>query len=275
MSRRSRIAHFKTPFLISVAAPVALGVACGGKTDVEDTIGGAGSSSVANGGSSAGGTGGASSCSGPAPEASSSPCGPGGKAQCIGGKWVTPYTSCNPPPPPILVCPDIEPEAGASCAGYQRDLSCSYDDCYGASVATRRCNGSTSLWEQLPLLSCNPPTPFSTCPAEMPRAGSDCTLGAQECRYDGCQGPGSSVAICSFGQWTTAYSSSAGCNPPAIQPVCPTRQLSAGGGCAFEGQACSQEPCTSASRNGFICSAGAWQATVLSCQVDAGTYPGF
>ena len=51
MSRRSRIAHFKTPFLLSVAAPAALGVACGGRTDVADTIGNAGTSSVGNGGS--------------------------------------------------------------------------------------------------------------------------------------------------------------------------------------------------------------------------------
>jgi hypothetical protein len=275
MSHRSRIAHFKTPFIVSIAVPAALGLACGGRTDVADAIGGAGSSSVSDGGSSAGGSGGSASCSGPAPDATSSPCGSGGKATCIGGKWVVPYISCNPPPPPrIQACPDLEPQVATSCADYASDLRCSYDYCYGARVPTRRCNGSTSLWEELPLLSCNPPQ-LDPCPAEMPIAGSDCTFEAQECRYDGCQGPQSSVAICSFGQWTTAYSSSAGCNPPAIAPVCPTRELSAGEGCAFEGQACSQEPCASASRSGFVCSAGAWQATVLSCSADAGAYPGF
>lgn len=113
------------------------------------------------------------------------------------------------------------------------------------------------------------------CPGAMPSAGSDCSIEAQECRYDGCQGPGTSVAICSFRQWTTAYSSSASCNPPSIQPVCPTRELSGGEGCAFEGQVCSNEPCSAASRDGFVCSAGAWRATVLSCQADAGAYPGF
>lgn len=169
----------------------------------------------------------------------------------------------------------MEPQVGTSCAGYISALSCEYEVC-GVFWPTRRCNGSTFLWEQLPMISCNPPSPASfSCPDQMPIAGSDCSYEALECRYDGCQGPQSSVAICSFGQWTTAYSSSANCNPPAIQPVCPTRELSAGEGCAFEGQACSQEPCAAPSRNGFVCSAGAWQATVLSCLADAGTDSGF
>jgi hypothetical protein len=272
MSRRSRIAHFRTPFIISVAAPAAFGVACGGKAEIADAIGGAGSSSVSNGGSSAGGSAGSStggsagspSCSGPAP-AGAGYCG----TVCVNGQWVSEVAGCNPPPPPITVCPSVEPEVDASCAGYAGNLRCEYEFC-GGVLPTRICNSSTGRWAELAPGICNPPAPLPACPLNMPAAGSDCTLEAQECRYDGCQGPASSVAICSFGQWTTAYSSSANCNPPAIQPVCPRRELSAGEGCAFEGQTCSNEPCTSSSRNGFVCDAGAWGATVLSCLVDAG-----
>lgn len=272
MSRRSRIAHFKTPFLISVAAPAVFGLACGGKTEVEDPIGGAGSSSVGNGGSAPILPPPSAPCNGTAPDTGDS-C---SAAVCVDGHWQTTYSGgCNPPPPLATACPGVEPGAGTSCAGYIHDLRCEYDFC-GGITATRRCNGSTFLWEELISPgACNPPRPELECPDEMPLAGSDCSFAGQQCRYDGCLGPGTSVAICGSGQWTTAYSSSASCNPPAIQPVCPTRELSAGESCAFEGQVCSNALCSAASRDGLVCSAGAWRATVLSCEADAGADSGF
>src|SRR5689334_881462 len=106
MSRRSRIAHFKTPFIISIAAPAVLGVACGGKTEVDDRIGGAGSSSVANGGSAPILPPPYAPCNGTAPDTA----GPCSSAVCVDGQWETIYNGgCNPPPPPATACPDVEP----------------------------------------------------------------------------------------------------------------------------------------------------------------------
>src|SRR5262245_54915086 len=103
--KRSRIAHFKTTFIVSVAAPAALGLTCGGKTDVDPDamVGQAGSGATYNP---------------PRLPPDYNPLAPGvecqdnqtregengcGGATCVDGKWAWLLIECNPPS--ISDCP--------------------------------------------------------------------------------------------------------------------------------------------------------------------------
>jgi hypothetical protein len=221
-SRRSRIAHFRTPFLLSVAAPAALGVACGGNADDID---------------------------GPEQTSSLAQAGAGGEA-------------------PSAACPAAAADVGTSCLDFVGGLTCEYEFCF-SSAPMRRCSESTRRWEDIEVPSCNPPAPgLDGCPFELPVPGSDCVTAEQpDCAYPGsCEG--SSTAVCRSGQWLVAYSSGPACNPPAVVPVCPERELVAGEGCAYEGQTCSRDACESdaGTHPGHVCTSGLWQeVAAISC----------
>lgn len=237
--RRSRIAGFKAPFLVSVAGPAVIGLACGGQTE--------------------GG-----------PEVPRLP--------------DNPPACTDEPCAPGTVCPAEVPASGTSCEAYATGLTCDGPYCYGTEPLVR-C-GVDGLWERLEVPTCNPPPPerpSAPCSADIPVPGSDCAYPDQECFYPGCQGPESSWARCSFGQWLVDYSSGPACNPPAVVPVCPELEPSAGAGCAYLDQDCAYGTCDggpgSAAR-GYNCGQFGWElidnlCTVLggNAAVDAGAAP--
>jgi hypothetical protein len=239
--RRSRIAHFKVPFVISIAAPAA-GMACGGQSEA----------------------------GGPA------------AVQVQHDDDISFVPSSNPPPPDGVsaVCPDEVPAEGTTCDGYARGLSCSYEYCYGSEPMVQ-CGVASGVWEALELPTCNPPPPDpAPCPEAMPTAGSDCASYDQVCRYPGCEGPDSSSATCTFGQWEVVYSVGAACNPPAVIPVCPSAAPTLDTGCAFEGQACAYGICGDPDNPASlaVCLFGVWQQPEIPCPppavVDAGAADG-
>jgi hypothetical protein len=275
--RRSRIAHFKAPFILSVAGSAALGLGCGGKTedlnrpnppslwqaDAED-----GAPPVLPTT--------ALPCEGEPPISDSDGC--SGPWRCVDGQWKV-GQSCNPPPVRSTVCPTSPPDVGTSCGGYLNGylggLRCDYEYCYGATAPMRLCSESTGLWEEIPLPSCNPPPPTNVgCEATLPVPGSDCTVAELVCLHPpGCNGP--NTAVCRSGQWVVSYTIGPACNPPVvIVPVCPEREIVTGEGCPYEGQECGApvgcEP--SAGPLEYVCSAGQWQAAVVSCP-SAGNAP--
>lgn len=235
--RRSRIAHFKVPFVISVAAPAA-GLGCGGESAWVD------------------------------PNAA--------LAQQQEDTAFLPSQNPPGPVEPSGACPEQLPSFGATCDGHAPGLRCSYEYCYGVEPMVQ-CGAASGVWEELGLPTCNPPPPDPpACPEEMPAAGSDCAPDDQICRYPGCEGPESSSATCRFGQWDVIYSVGAACNPPAVVPVCPILLPSLGAGCAFEGQACSYGLCGD-SGHFNLCLGGVWQQPELPCPpaaVDAGAADG-
>jgi hypothetical protein len=248
-ARRSRIAHFKVPCIVSLAASSALG--CGGKAEVSEQGG------VLN-----------------VPLADNVPLEETGEG-CPAG------VACNPPPPERQDCPEVKPDPGTSCSGYVAELACEYPYCYGREPMVR-C-GADGAWEGLPLLSCNPPPPVvEPCPEAMPEPGSDCASEEQFCGYPGCQGPDSSTAACRHGQWLVEYSGGVVCNPPAVVPVCPSLEPTSGAGCAYDGQACSYGICGESSDAGrtHTCAFGMWQTSEPPCSspdtggVDAGADSG-
>jgi hypothetical protein len=243
--RCSRIAHFKVPFIVSVAAPMALGLACGGKMETDG-----GSVTSVNPPGNGGGT------NEPVPNVSTT-AGSGGMAsstQCSGNAGSCPSPEVTP------TCPAAEPELGTPCSQFGGGMTCDYEYCYELAP-TRRCSYATGLWEALPLPSCNPPE----CPTSLPAAGSDCAGEGLECLYPICA-PTPSSATCRYGQWAVVYSAGAACNPPAVVPVCPERAIVAGENCWYDGQVCSHEACVGASvRNGFRCAAGHWQSEPIEC----------
>jgi hypothetical protein len=256
-ARRSRIAHFKTPFVVSIAAPAAFGMACGAQTAATDGSGG--TTAVMSSGGSAGSS---NTCSGLAPQQAS-----GCEYTCADGQWASTHVEdCNTPTPALNDCPALTPDLGASCAAYVSNLACFYGPACGPAAASRYCSPDTALWEGRDGGICNPPAPV--CPSSIPPAGSDCAPEGQACNYPGC-GNTPSSATCQSGQWLVVPSNA--CNPPLLIPVCPERERSAGDGCAYEGQECSYDACTGPTHDGLVCRAGQWQAVVLACaQADAG-----
>jgi hypothetical protein len=246
--RRSRIAHFKTPFVVSVAAPAALGVACGGVVAHDDTPCEAGYSCTL-----------LPAVNPPAPSVTTSNNPP--VLPVATASVNPPYTTTNPPAP--AQCPEIMPSPGTSCSGFATGAQCDYDYCYSTQPMVR-C-GSDGNWHELPLPSCNPPF-VSACPEAMPQAGADCSdESGLVCGYAGCEGPSSSTATCTFGQWLVHYSSGPVCNPPAVVPVCPQAQPAVDAGCAYPGQSCSYAACVE-----LTCSAGVWSQLEVACDADAG-----
>ena len=184
--RRSRIAHFKAPFVISVAAPALFGVACGGEAEPAslDQTALAGQSREPGSpcddeGSLQPGSGNACpasvcldghwttipTCNPPPPEeptcdglppASPDPECPS-TPRCEDGEWVLDFVACNPPPP-APECPAELPTAGDSCAGYD-GLTCEYEFCYGGLAPLVTCSAVTGLWEDILQPPCNPPPP--------------------------------------------------------------------------------------------------------------------
>jgi hypothetical protein len=235
--RRSRIAHFKVPFVISIAAPAA-GMACGGRSEELD----------------------------PAVV----------QMQREDSTDSLPSYNPPRPLDPSAACPDELPADGMTCDGYARGQSCSYDYCSGPEPMVQ-CGVASGVWERLELPTCNPPPPEPPpCPDAMPTAGSDCAPDGQLCRYPGCEGPDTSSATCRFGQWDVIYSVGAACNPPAVIPACPTVFPIVGAGCAYEGQACVYGVCGDADNPGFfdVCLDGVWQQPEVPCAppapIDAG-----
>ena len=263
--RRSRIAHFKAPFLFSIAAPAALGLACGGRTD--DASSPDRNTSLAE--PDAGQVATTHECEGRPPVG-----GPCSGVSCVDGVWESIPVACNPPPQ-STVCPGSAAEVGTSCFGYLPGLTCDYDFCSGDTAPMRRCSELTGQWEALPVPTCNPPG-VPPCPETLPVPGSDCQLTEPlTCLFaGGCDGQSS--AECRGGQWWVEYSSGPACNPPAVVPVCPERELVAGDECPYEGQACSSEACEAGaeSRAGHVCAAGVWQDVALSCTLDGGVPDG-
>jgi hypothetical protein len=275
--KRSRIAHFQAPFIVAVAAPAALGLACGGKTDVDpDTVGQAGNGPIYN----------------PPPyePPEYNPLAPGvecqdgqilagvdgcGGATCVAGRWAHYGVACNPPA--LSDCPTVEPAIGSACGEYSGDLTCSYAFCYEAKLPTRRCSAVTGLWEAVPLPSCNPPAP-SSCSPDMPTAGSDCIFEGEQCYYPGCEGPTSSTATCRYGQWAVVYSIGPACNPPPVVPVCPERDLVSDSSCWYDGQVCPTPNACGPGGSGaaHVCTNGVWTTIPLPCSgtADAGVDAG-
>jgi hypothetical protein len=271
--RRSRIAHFKAPFIVSLAASAALG--CGGKANVTDpdvlevpleenrplaeTSEGCPSSLPSTG----------SACQVEETELCSYYPNCPSTARCVDGSWDTTLLACNPPPP-LQNCPDAEPEAGTTCWGYLAGLTCEYPFCYD-TAPTVRC-GADWEWEALPLPSCNPPPVVESCPEAMPEPGSDCANEELFCGYEGCQGPESSTAVCRHSQWLVEYSSDLTCNPPPVVPSCPGVEPTSGAGCAYEGQACGYGICGDLidARRVHSCASGTWQTLEAPCAPGAG-----
>lgn len=205
----------------------------------------------------------------------SSSCLPGVK--CQAGVWISfALNSCNPPWFGGPNCPAEEPAAGTSCSNYRPGVSCEYDYCYGTAPLVR-CNADSLLWESLPIPTCNPPA-YEACPEQMPQHGADCSGHGQICNYPGCEGPESSTATCTFGQWVTQYSIGPACNPPPVPaPICPGAEPVAGNGCAFDGQQCTYGVCgPDESPSMLICTSGIWQEEPVGCtgSVDAGVDAG-
>jgi hypothetical protein len=294
--RRSRISHFKTPFIVAVLAPVAaLEMGCGGRAgEPEGPLLGSGGTTQTSSSTTAEPVG------NPPPPASTTAC-PAERpmlgSECSGqGETVCRYTplpmcvsgiscrdgawqyagdgGCNPPWAGDERCPEMQPELGTSCATSRSGLECAYEYCSGTAPLVR-CSEQTVLWEPIPLFSCNPPPqPELFCPTQMPEHGSDCPPEASVCYYEGCQGP-TDTATCSYGQWSLQYLSGPACNPPGVLiPVCPIAEPPAGNGCAFEGQQCAYGSCGSLENPGrtATCSAGTWQQLETPCfgSADAG-----
>lgn len=259
--RRSRIAHFKQPFIVGVASS-AVALSCGGRANAPE----------------GGGSGGISAVTGcpETPPSAGSACAVAGQqcgdpcadtlVRCEGGVFVATAASCNPPPPPET-CPEEPPSPGDGCSGFLEGDECSYPYC-GTSVPMSRCvNGQ---WEPIGIPSCNPPPPPETaCPDGMPEAGSNCD-GPSECLYPGCAGPESNSAQCVFNQWVVSYSIGAACNPPPVIAICPEAEPVHGSGCVYD-QQCQYGQCTSAT-----CDGATWSVNVLPCggAADAGAVDG-
>jgi hypothetical protein len=282
--RRSRIAHFKAPFIVSLAASAALG--CGGKADVTDNA--VLNIPLAENGPLPGNGEGCpdmfpnegSACQLESTEVCSYFPGYPTTARCMDGSWSTSQLTVNPPPPELQDCPEVEPQPGTACSGYVADLTCEFPFCYG-TAPTVRCS-TDGAWEALSLPTCNPPPVVEPCPEVMPEAGADCSNEEQLCGYPGCQGPESSTAVCRHNQWLVEYSGGLACNPPAVVPVCPGVEPTSGAGCAYDGQACSYGICGDLIDAGrtHTCAFGMWQTFEAPCSpassggVDAGADSG-
>jgi hypothetical protein len=182
--RRSRIGHFKSPFLVSLAGAT-VAVACGGRSPDETTAEPVGTQLASEqqqqgiepgqqGAAGASGCGVSGFCESPAAP-DDSPCpqempvpgsacygagqgcrypgcaGPeANSATCVGGQWLVHYSSgpvCNPPEV-VPVCPNREIPGGDECA--YEGLSC-ISDCAGVdSLAGFVCREGT--WQ--PVGSC-------------------------------------------------------------------------------------------------------------------------
>lgn len=206
--RRSRLAHFQAPFVVSIASATVATLACGARID--DTNAGVGDS-------------------------------PRGRA-----------------------------DAGAAGAGQHTSGYDPNEASQGGSA------GTSGYYDNCPVgAACNPPAwGFGTsCPAEMPIAGSGCYVEGERCHFPGCEGPESNTASCFGGQWLVYYSSGPACNPPQVIPVCPERAVLIGALCAYEGQLCLGE-CDPWQRSGGSCTGGTWQAVTEACgSLDAGVTP--
>ena len=179
--RRSRIAHFKTPFVISVAAPAVFSVGCGGKLDPiseraalahEAAVPGTAcdprlpppeSDGYCPPASCIDGLWEQPTCNPPPVDDCLEPPPPSpddscpSTARCDDGEWVFDFVACNPPPS-LDQCPEEPPAAGDSCGTYVGGLVCEYEFC-GGPVPMFSCSSETRTWEAIPLLSCNPPPP--------------------------------------------------------------------------------------------------------------------
>jgi hypothetical protein len=219
LRRRSRIAHFKTPFIVSVAVPAVFGVACGGRAGSLEQEAGTeretdGTVNTATNPSAPILVTGVPTCSGEPPRTytacSLTP-------YCEDGEWVVSYVTCNPPFVVLDTCPTAEPAGGTSCAGYSPGLTCDYAYCYGLSP-TVRCSEASGLWEGLPLPSCNPPPPEPECPSVPPALGAGCYYEGQSCTYGSCHDPRNSdpFRTCTAGVWQSS------------ELPCPPRDVDAG-----------------------------------------------
>ncbi len=215
MAQRALKRSKQAPFVVTIALAAAAS-ACGGNVD--------GGAAGATGGSSGFGGSGGGTVNPPPPSlcpeqqpTSGDPCASVG-AQCpypgyvnecnqqidylasCGPdlKWTIGTTgvgaSCNPPPPPVDVCPQLEPVVGQWCNVVESKY-CSYPGmCCGADY---QCVGST--WQQVPI-SCNPP--YVECPADPPADGEACQpCGYATCTYGDCS-TGETQATCSDGAWS-------------------------------------------------------------------------
>lgn len=209
--QRSRIAQFKSPFLVGIASAGAVLSGCGAKTESavvnpEAIVGTPGTPS-ADGKSGAtnstqtppaiGGTSNPPGVFWTCPATTPAPgdacpdyiegreCGgdTGPVVRCVSGKWQSsdPVVTA---PEPVGDCPDETPRDGETCAAYEPDLDCNYAD---DSSCPRNFTCSDGEWSDVSP-TCNPPPPEPTteCPELAPSAGAPCygyALGLV-CTYD-------------------------------------------------------------------------------------------
>lgn len=170
--RRSRIAHFKAPFLVSIAG-AAVAAACGGRTPTDMPDGLDDSQLTSDG---AGGAG-ASAGTGGAPAASTY-----GNAGAGGS---------NPPglwtygPAVYTPCEEI-PVAGSDCDPRVAQ-ACGFPGCEGPTSNHVQCLNGQWLIEYSSGPACNPPAVVPVCPERI-ILGEPCTYEGQECVEDSCEG---------------------------------------------------------------------------------------
>jgi hypothetical protein len=125
-------------------------------------------------------------------------------AQCApDGRWdvtVAQSTwSCNPPPPPMDLCPTSEPTPGQWCNVIESKI-CTYP----ATCCESPYQCVDETWVAIPV-ECNPPA--VACPAVAPKTGEACEPCGETftpCKYDACATGGNiSYSECSAGTWTT------------------------------------------------------------------------
>lgn len=239
--RRSRIAHFKQPFIVGMAGS-ALALSCGGETGTGNAV-----------------------TNPPPPTGGSSPTwggGAGGSHSTKGGSGGLSYTN-----PPFVAGSGASAGSGAT-AGTGASAGS------GASAGNGGSPGVGGVISNPPcFLGCagTAGSPgeggeggailvWTDCPESSPEPGSDCTVDQLFCRYPGCGGPEANTALCNYGQWVVEYSSGPACNPPPVVPVCPSALPEHEAGCAYEGQECRYGPdtCDSESSWKAQCVNGRW-----------------
>jgi hypothetical protein len=159
-------------------------------------------------------------------------------------------------PLPRPVCPELEPDDGASCPN--QGLLCSYGD---APVAQCRhayaCDASvwhldTSRMSSRPCL----PLPDDYCPAT-PQHMQPCTVATPgiPCSYEALS------CLCMAREPRPGAAGTWACYGPPENAACPATLPNLGEGCASNGAACdySFDGCTADPNSSLFCYEGAWE----------------
>jgi hypothetical protein len=189
--RRSRIAHFKAPFLASVAGATVATLACGARID--DTSDGVGDTTQDSANAGTGGAGQHTSGYDPNGVSNGGSAGTAGYGNCPIGSF------CNPPGyPPSYFCPSEMPVAGSAC--YDTGQTCSFPGCEGPESSTASCIGGQWLVQYSFGPACNPPAVIPVCPERALPIGEACAYDGQVCLGE-CDSLQRSGGSCSGGTW--------------------------------------------------------------------------